>query len=134
MIDNLVPKYLNTTKFLDEYNKSSDFGYINDELDKIYNTLIIYITDRYPIVDEYRKMYQWSCKENIINNWDKYNTELNKNPYPYYNNIIKRQIHRLFNKNINELKKEYYEYNIQMRKEKILKIKEIICKKKIPLN
>jgi hypothetical protein len=117
-----MSRYTNIDEFRAEHLKSKEQGFINEELDSIFDQMINNFWNKYPYyqnLDRDKHIIIWNVKRRLNNLWSYYNTEQHTtNIFAYFSEILKR----LFALTYNNLKEIKIEYIKSQRKEKLRKI------------
>jgi hypothetical protein len=123
-----MAKYIDSDNFRSEYIKSRSQGFKTKEFDLILLDMVEKMWRKYSYYSTYfedRHIYIWNIQRRLNTLWLGYNPELNKNPLPYFAEVIKRILASTYNR-IDRIKKEYFYYEIvQKRKEKLKTLNEL---------
>ena len=116
--------YIDTEELYSEFIKSKEQNSITPELQEIFDFMIYKFCMKFPWVSQSgnKEIYIWRITKQLKKCWFNYNPELNKNPFPYYTEILKTLLVSTY-RSMEKFKEEYrVEVIVKSRKPKLEKI------------
>jgi len=113
-------KYIDAEELRKNFLISEGKGYIIPEFKRQLTQIVEDVLKKYRMTSELdRKILCWSSLKDVCVFWIHINPKKYDNPFPYFTEITKRSLAKNYNKNIPDLRIEYYR---EQRKEKLNKI------------